>query len=65
MMRLKRNTWINVFIFLVATVGGSVVGGEFVLLTFPASPLPTLHAMTTEATGAGTTSADRQSLRVR
>ena len=66
MMRLKRNTWLNVFVVFLATVGGSVVGFWFVLLTFgPVSPLPTLHAMTTEATGAGTTSTDRQSLRVK
>ena len=62
MMRLERNTWLNVFVVFLATVGGSVVGFWFVLLTLgPASPLPTLHAITTETTGAGTTSTDRQS----
>jgi hypothetical protein len=62
MMRLKRNTWLNVFVLFLATVGGSVVGFWVVLLTFgPASPFPTLHPMTTETTGAGTTSTDRQS----
>jgi hypothetical protein len=65
MMRLKRNTWLNVFAVFLATVGGSVVGFWFVVLTFPASPLPILHAITTETTGAGTTSTDRQPLRAR
>ena len=53
-MRLERNTWINVFIVFLATVCGSVVGFWFVLVTFdPASPVPTLHALATETTGAG------------
>ena len=61
-MRLKRNTWLlNVFVVFLATVGGSAVGFWFVVLTFPASPLPTLHAMTFETPGAGTTTTDRQS----
>jgi hypothetical protein len=61
MMRLERNTWLNVFVVFLATVGGSVVGFWYVLLTFgPAVPLQTLHAMSTETTGAGTASTDRQ-----
>ena len=60
-MRFNQTTWLNVFIVFLATVGGSVVGFWFVLLTFPASPLPIMHAMTTETTGADTTITDRPS----
>jgi hypothetical protein len=43
MLRLKRN-WLNVLIAFLATVGGSVAGFWFVLLTLgPASPLPKLQ----------------------
>lgn len=64
-MRLKRSTWLNVFVAFLATVGGSAVGFWFVLLTLgPASHMPP-HAMATETTGAGTMSTDRQPLRVR
>ena len=67
MLGLKRNTWLNVFVGVLATIGGCVVGFWSVVLTFPASPLPTLHAMATETpvTGTGTTSTDRQLLHVR
>jgi hypothetical protein len=55
MMGLERNTWLNVFIVFLATVSGSVAGFWFVVQTLgPAWPSPTLHAMTTETTGAGT-----------
>jgi hypothetical protein len=58
MMRLERNTWLNVFIVFLATVGGSVVGFWFVLTFGPISPFPTLHAKTAETAGAAITSTD-------